>query len=40
VGTLETKAVGGQVNPKKTWNDIQKKYKTEVVTKSNHLKFP
>jgi len=33
------KVVGGQTNPKDTWSDIKKKYKNEVVGKSDYFKF-
>jgi hypothetical protein len=34
------KVAGGQKNPKKTWYDIEKKYKNEVVTFCSHFNFP
>jgi hypothetical protein len=33
------KVVGGQAQPRKTWLDIEKKYKKEVVTFCNNFKF-
>lgn len=33
------KVAGGQEQPRKTWSDIEKKYKNEVVTESNYFKF-
>jgi hypothetical protein len=34
------RVVGGQVNPKKTWYDIEKKYKNELGTFCSQFKFP
>ena len=34
------KVVGGQENPRDTWNNIKKKYKKEVVEFLDNLKFP